>query len=185
MSQPSTSHLTWLWGAHAVRLTGALQAIQAQQIYFLADQPPPMQAPQLVVLSSEPAEADQLTALNPLLLGKDFEQQSLKMIDWIQRAIRLMRKTSRQHKGTIVVLAAEQPDTPKINQVLTLTRNAGISNLMQSLAREWGKRGIHIVYLPIVAGTDPHALAQLCWQLHQQPISSWSYQPQLLHPLGS
>jgi hypothetical protein len=90
------------------------------------------------------------------MLGKDFEQQSLKMIDWIQRAIRLMRKTSGQHKGTIVVLAAEQPDTPKINQVLTLTRNAGISNLMQSLAREWGKRGIHIVYLPIVAGTDPH-----------------------------
>jgi hypothetical protein len=67
MSQPSTSHLTWLWGAHAVRLTGALQAIQAQQICFLADQPPPLQAPQLVVLSSEPAEADQLTALNPVV----------------------------------------------------------------------------------------------------------------------
>lgn len=182
MNHAALTPTTWLWGAHAVRLTGALQAIQAQQIYFLADQPPPMQAPQLVVLSSEPADADQLTALNPTLLGKDFEQQSLKMIDWIQCAIRLMRKTTRQHKGTIIVLAAELPDLPQFNQVLTLTRNAGISNLMQSLAREWGKRGIHIVYLPIVAGTDPQALAQLCWQLHQQPISSWSYQPQLLRP---
>ncbi|MEY2864588.1 MAG: hypothetical protein RLY58_2295 [Pseudomonadota bacterium] len=172
--------VTWLWGTSAVRLTGALQALRAQQLYFLAEQPPPMTAPDVVILSSEPAPADQVGQLDLQHLIQDFEQNTLIITDWLQRAVRLMHKRKGAHKGTIILLAIEATDQSPACQITTLTRQAGLSNLMQSLAREWGKRGIHVAYLPIPASTPSTDVAALCWHLHQQPISSWSYQPQLL-----
>lgn len=177
----TTQPVTWLWGASATRLTGSLQALQAQQLHFLAEHPPAMTAPDLVILSSEPAPADHIGLLDPKHLLQDFEQHTLVITDWLQRAIRLMRKRKGSHKGTIILLAIEAVALdPTDSQLTTLTRQAGLSNLMQSLAREWGKCGIHVAYLPIPASTPPADVAALCWHLHHQPISSWSYQPQLL-----
>jgi hypothetical protein len=171
-------HTTWLWGQTAISLTNALQAIHTQHICVLPDQPQPRTTPNLVILSSEPALDDHIGQLDPTQLLQDFEQSTQVIIDWLQRAIGHMRKTSGQQKGTIILLAMKKTDQPQSSQITTLTRHAGLDNLMQSLAREWGKRGIHLAYLSVPITTHAQDIADLCWQIHQQPISSWSYQPQ-------
>lgn len=66
----------------------------------------------------------------------------------------------------------------------------GLRALSQSLAREWGPRGIHVANViidgqigsPSRSGEkylDPQAIAESYWQLHAQPRSAWTLEQDL------
>ena len=59
----------------------------------------------------------------------------------------------------------------------------GLRSLAQSMAREWGPRGIHVAHVVIDGGIGeapdasrlaPTAIADAYWQLHRQAKSAWT-----------
>lgn len=185
----SDTTLTWLWGNTAHKLAQSLQHLAAQKIYCVAEQSAHAPAPNLFILSSEAVVQSEKTtatgldaifALDPTALLNDFKQHSLNMIEWIQRAIVAMNKGHAAHKGTIIVLAMHKPEFEATHGIMSKARQAGLNHLVQSLAREWNKKGIHLAYVSLSSNTPMQDIAALCWQIHQQPMSSWSTQPLVL-----
>jgi NAD(P)-dependent dehydrogenase (short-subunit alcohol dehydrogenase family) len=60
--------------------------------------------------------------------------------------------------------------------------HAGLRSFAQSMAREFGPKGIHVAHLVLggdMAGTHAPAaaaVAEACWQLHRQHPSTWTHE---------
>jgi NAD(P)-dependent dehydrogenase (short-subunit alcohol dehydrogenase family) len=103
--------------------------------------------------------------------------------------------------GTIIFTGASGSLRGKPNYAQFAAAKAGLRMIAQSMAREYGPRGVHVAHVVIdggIAGTrllsaapqlkeirgedgllDPDDIAEAYWQLHIQPRSTWSQEVEL------
>lgn len=90
----------------------------------------------------------------------------------------MLRHMLKNRQGSIIFVG-ERPENLLTGHLLSVSLNASIRALSQSLAREFQPKGIHVVYLMLQHwDSDDTALVstikQTCWHLYQQPKSTWS-----------
>lgn len=105
---------------------------------------------------------------------------------------------SEQGKGSLFFTGASASLRGRPNFAHFAVAKAGLRNLAQALAREYGPQGIHVAHViidgvvngDIVRGRfadyldslgddgalDPDAIAEAFWTLHTQPASTWTHE---------
>ncbi|WP_123775479.1 hypothetical protein [Acinetobacter sp. BIGb0102] len=79
--------------------------------------------------------------------------------------------------GTILFLGNSK--FTKILSESTASAAAGMRSFAQSMAREFNPKGIHITHISLTWDQQPYntkAVADMCWQLHQQHKSTWTFE---------
>lgn len=105
-----------------------------------------------------------------------------------QEAIRAMRTAG---SGTLLFLGHVSSTQVQAGCAAHGAANAGLRSFAQSMAREFGPQGIHVVYAKLggipgerAVGSAAKAIALACWQLHLQHSSTWTHEIDL-SPAGS
>jgi len=105
-----------------------------------------------------------------------------------QEAIRAMHPAG---SGTLLFLGHVSSTQNQAGCAAHGAANAGLRSFAQSMAREFGPQGIHVVYAKLgglagerAVGSAAKAIALACWQLHLQHPSTWTHEIDLL-PAGS
>ncbi|MEL6257981.1 MAG: SDR family NAD(P)-dependent oxidoreductase [Pseudomonadota bacterium] len=113
-------------------------------------------------------------------------------------AKRALPTLERQGRGTLVFTGASGSLRGKPNFAHFASAKGALRNLAQSLAREYGPRGVHVGHIIIDGVIDgeraregfgeylaslgedgalqPGAIAEAFWTLHAQPRSAWSHE---------
>jgi NAD(P)-dependent dehydrogenase (short-subunit alcohol dehydrogenase family) len=121
------------------------------------------------------------TALDPELLVKDFRTGVVGALACVQQVAEPMRAAGR---GTIILTGGGFAIQPMAAMASLGVSKAGIRNLAHSLAEELGPSGIHVATVTVMGqvkpGTpfDPDRIAEVYWELHQQPQDSWKTEVQ-------
>ena len=104
-----------------------------------------------------------------------------------QEAIRAMHPAG---SGTLLFLGHVSSTQTQAGCAAHGAANAGLRSFAQSMAREFGPQGIHVVYAKLgglagerAAGSAAKAIGLACWQLHLQHSSTWTHEIDLL-PAG-
>ena len=113
-------------------------------------------------------------------------------------AKRAMPLLAAQGQGSLLFTGASASTRGKANFAHFASAKAGLRNLVQSLAREYGPQGVHVAHV-IVDGVingeilrtrfpqyleqvgpegslEPAAIADAFWYLHNQPRSAWTHE---------
>lgn len=99
-----------------------------------------------------------------------------------QAAIRAMAPARH---GTLVYLSHLSATQAWPGAAAYGSAHAGLRSFAQSMAREFGPQGIHVAHLMLggdmAGGHAPAAaaVAEACWQLHQQHPSTWTHEVDL------
>lgn len=96
-----------------------------------------------------------------------------------------IRRMLPQRQGTLLFLGNTAARTSANVAPAFAAASAGMRSLAQSMAREFGPKGIHVAHLMLDAshdhlGSTANAVAETCWQLHQQHITTWTHELDLL-----
>ena len=105
---------------------------------------------------------------------------------------------SKQGRGSLFFTGASASLRGRPNFAHFAVAKAGLRNLAQALAREYGPQGVHVAHViidgvvngDIVRGRfadyleslgddgalDPDAIAEAFWALHKQPASAWTHE---------
>lgn len=95
-----------------------------------------------------------------------------------QEAIRRMLP---QRQGSLLFLGHSAAQNSTKAAPAFAAASAGLRSLAQSMAREFGPQGIHVAHLMLDWANDnepptPSAVADTCWHLHQQHITTWTHE---------
>ncbi|MEM9621898.1 MAG: SDR family NAD(P)-dependent oxidoreductase [Pseudomonadota bacterium] len=103
-----------------------------------------------------------------------------------------------QESGSFLITGASASLRGRPNFGHFASSKAGLRNLAQALAREYGPQGVHVAHIVIDGAVnggivqsrfgdyldklgpdgalEPSAIAETFWQIHQQPRSAWSHE---------
>ena len=105
-----------------------------------------------------------------------------------QEAIRVMTSAG---SGTLLFLGHVSATQTQAGCAALGAAQAGLRSFAQSMAREFGPKGVHVVYAKLgtdsgeqLAGSRAKAVALVCWQLHRQHPSTWTHEIDL-RPAGT
>lgn len=121
------------------------------------------------------------TALDPEHLVKDFRTGVAGALACVQQVADPMKAAGH---GTILLTGGGFALKPMANLASLGVSKAGIRNLAHSLAEELGPAGIHVATVTIMGLVksetpfDPGKIADVYWELHQQPRESWQTEVQ-------
>ena len=96
-----------------------------------------------------------------------------------QRAMAVMKA---QGSGTLIFLGQSRLQSPDHVESASAVANAGLRSFAQSMAREFGPQGVHVIHVLLQGAMkdqtapDPKAVARTCWQLHLQHHSTWTHE---------
>jgi short-subunit dehydrogenase len=114
--------------------------------------------------------------LSPDQLVQDFKVSVAGALACAQQVVPQMRERGR---GTILLTGGGFALRPMAALASLGVGKAGIRNLAHSLAEELAPAGIHVATVTVMGfvkpGTpfDPEKIAEVYWQLHQQPKEAW------------
>lgn len=133
--------------------------------------------PELVVFQPEPSLHDQAESFSKIELEQRWRHTGLSLFLWAQAAIAALQQTAKQRQpATFVTLGSDLAIRPRANVAVDSALYAGMRAVMQSLAREFQPKGVHVAYIGLDNDNSVQAAASLCWQLHQQPRSAWTHE---------
>jgi len=81
--------------------------------------------------------------------------------------------------GTILFLGNSKSTKILSESTASASAAAGMRSFAQSMAREFNPKGIHITHISLARDQQPYntkAVADMCWQLHQQHKSTWTFE---------
>ncbi len=91
--------------------------------------------------------------------------------------------------GTLIYIGHVSAVGPHKEDAAYASAQAGLRSLAQSMAREFGAKGVHVAYVMSSLRADrqrhealSQATAQCCWQLHLQHPSAWTHEIDLRPP---
>lgn len=137
--------------------------------------------PELVIFQAEPNSRDQSLTLSNTQLEQRWQQTGFSLFLWAQAAIDALQTTAQQRQpATFILLGSDLAIRPEADFAVDSALYAGMRAVMQSLAREFQPKGVHVVHVGLAAARQIQDVARLCWQLHQQPRNAWTHEVELV-----
>jgi len=92
-----------------------------------------------------------------------------------QQAIEVMLEHGN---GTLIFLGQLEGTEPRLGNSCMSVASAGLRSFAQSMAREFGPKGLHIAHVLLSAhpSPEPSLVAANCLQLHKQHRSTWTHE---------
>lgn len=149
--------------------TGVLDTTDAAQLEALFARLAP---PALVVLDAAAPLAAQSALQVPIAeVEAAWRRTSYRGCLVGQIAIRRMLPARR---GTLLFLGHPASRLDEAGAPAQAAAGAGLRSLAQSMAREFGPQGLHVVHVLLHETANAEAAAQACWQLHRQHKTTWT-----------